>query len=104
MNVPAGSYLFKIGIFICVSAAVYNVQSIIILFIIINISGDPDENVFIVQNGKVNVFVTNQEGISISLKIVKTGDSLTSLLSFADVLTVKPKMCTIYYSKIETVL
>ncbi|XP_065209623.1 neuropathy target esterase sws isoform X2 [Planococcus citri] len=65
MNVPAGSYLFKIG--------------------------DPDENVFIVQNGKINVFVTNQEGLSISLKIVKTGDSLTSLLSFADVLTGHPK-------------
>lgn len=52
------------------------------------ISGDPDENVFIVQSGKVNVFVTNQEGLSISLKIVQTGDSLISLLSFADVLTV----------------
>lgn len=52
------------------------------------ILGDPDENVFIVQKGKINVFVTNLEGISISLKIVKTGDSLTSLLSFADVLTV----------------
>ncbi|XKL67411.1 hypothetical protein PGB90_002902 [Kerria lacca] len=65
MNISAGSYLFKIG--------------------------DPDENVFIIQCGKINVFVTNQEGIVLSLKIVKTGDSLTSLLSFADVLTGHPK-------------
>lgn len=41
-----------------------------------------------VQNGKVNVFVNSNDGSTISLKIVKTGDSVTSLLSFTDVLTV----------------
>lgn len=50
--------------------------------------GDPDENVYVVQNGSVNVFVIGSEGEQISLKIVKTGDSVTSLLSFTDVLTV----------------
>ncbi|XP_021934168.1 neuropathy target esterase sws isoform X5 [Zootermopsis nevadensis] len=61
INLPAGSYLFKIG--------------------------DPDENVYVIQNGKVNVFITGSDGTAISLKCVKTGESVTSLLSFTDVLT-----------------
>ncbi|XP_046752586.1 neuropathy target esterase sws isoform X2 [Diprion similis] len=61
MNLPAGSYLFKIG--------------------------DPDVNVFIVQQGLVNVFIVGTDGAQISLKLVKTGESVTSLLSFTDVLT-----------------
>lgn len=61
MNLPAGSILFKIG--------------------------DPDENVFIVQQGLVNVYITGSDGSQISLKLVKTGESVTSLLSFTDVLT-----------------
>ncbi|XP_026288620.1 neuropathy target esterase sws isoform X3 [Frankliniella occidentalis] len=64
INLPAGSYLFKIG--------------------------DPDENVYIVQNGKVNVFITGQDGSVLTLKCVKTGESVTSLLSFTDVLTGHP--------------
>ncbi|XP_031338443.1 neuropathy target esterase sws-like isoform X1 [Photinus pyralis] len=64
MNVPAGSFLFKIG--------------------------EPDENVFIVQSGKVNVFITAVDGSILSLKMVKTGESVTSLLSFTDVLTGHP--------------
>lgn len=62
MNLHAGSYLFKVG--------------------------DPDENVFIVQNGLVSVNITSIDGSTIPLKLVKTGDSVTSLLSFTDVLTV----------------
>ncbi|XP_012243055.1 neuropathy target esterase sws isoform X3 [Bombus impatiens] len=61
MNLPAGSTLFKIG--------------------------DPDENLFIVQQGLVNVYITGPDGSQISLKLVKTGESVTSLLSFTDVLT-----------------
>lgn len=61
INLPAGSYLFKIG--------------------------DPDENVYVIQSGKVNVFITGADGSTISLKCVKTGESVTSLLSFTDVLT-----------------
>ncbi|XP_017770079.1 PREDICTED: neuropathy target esterase sws isoform X1 [Nicrophorus vespilloides] len=49
--------------------------------------GDQDENVYIVQNGKVNVYITNPDGSALSLKVVKTGESVTSLLSFIDVLT-----------------
>ena len=49
--------------------------------------GDPDENFHILQSGKLNVFITTHEGTS-SLKIVKPGESVTSLLSFTDVLTV----------------
>ncbi|KAK9498344.1 hypothetical protein O3M35_002998 [Rhynocoris fuscipes] len=64
LTLPAGSFLFKIG--------------------------DPDENFYVVQNGKVNVFVNSNDGSTISLKIVKTGDSVTSLLSFTDVLTGHP--------------
>lgn len=50
--------------------------------------GDPDENVYIVQSGRLNVFITTKDGTSLSLKIVKPGESVTSLLSFTDVLTV----------------
>ncbi|XP_044730911.1 neuropathy target esterase sws isoform X1 [Chrysoperla carnea] len=64
LNLPAGSYLFKIG--------------------------DADENVYVIQNGKVNVFITGPDGSSICLKVVKTGESVTSLLSFTDVLTGHP--------------
>ncbi|KAK0159924.1 hypothetical protein PV328_007384 [Microctonus aethiopoides] len=61
MNLSAGTPLFKIG--------------------------DPDENVFIVQQGLVNVYITGTDGTQIPLKYVKTGESVTSLLSFTDVLT-----------------
>ncbi|XP_026826275.1 neuropathy target esterase sws isoform X4 [Ooceraea biroi] len=61
IDLPAGSTLFKIG--------------------------DPDENLFIVQQGLVNVYITGSDGSQISLKVVKTGESVTSLLSFTDVLT-----------------
>ncbi|CAH1099649.1 unnamed protein product [Psylliodes chrysocephalus] len=60
VNVHAGAYLFRIG--------------------------DPDENVYIVQSGKLNVSITGNDG-SNTLKIVKPGESVTSLLSFTDVLT-----------------
>lgn len=59
MTVHAGTYLFKIG--------------------------DPDENIYILQNGKVQVFIT-MDGTTLPLKTVKTGESVASLLSFVDVL------------------
>jgi lysophospholipid hydrolase len=62
INVDAGAYLFRIG--------------------------DADENVYIVQSGKLNVFITSNDSTNLSLKIVKPGESVTSLLSFTDVLTV----------------
>lgn len=43
---------------------------------------------YVVQSGKINVFITGSDGSVLSLKIVKTGESVTSLLSFTDVLTV----------------
>ncbi|XP_064077018.1 neuropathy target esterase sws isoform X3 [Vanessa tameamea] len=61
LNLPAGSFLFKVG--------------------------DTDENVYVVQTGRVNVYITNHDGTSLSLKIVRAGESVTSLLSFTDVLT-----------------
>ncbi|XP_043274976.1 neuropathy target esterase sws isoform X1 [Venturia canescens] len=61
MNLAAGTALFKIG--------------------------DPDENVFIVQQGLVSVYITGSDSSQIALKLVKTGESVTSLLSFTDVLT-----------------
>ncbi|VVC39826.1 Hypothetical protein CINCED_3A007107 [Cinara cedri] len=60
LSVRAGSHLFKVG--------------------------DLDENVFIVQSGLVSVNITSIDGSIIPLKLVKTGDSVTSLLSLTDVL------------------
>lgn len=60
INLKAGEYLIKIG--------------------------DPDDSVFIVQSGQINVFLNNPDGSSISLKVVKKGETVTSLLSFIDVI------------------
>lgn len=56
-------------------------------------SGDTDENVYVVQTGRVNVYITNPDGSSLSLKVVRAGESVTSLLSFTDVLTVSGSLC-----------
>lgn len=48
--------------------------------------GDSDDSVFIVQSGQINVFLNNPDGSCISLKIVKKGETVTSLLSFVDVI------------------
>ncbi|XP_047104314.1 neuropathy target esterase sws isoform X3 [Schistocerca piceifrons] len=61
INVPAGSFLFKIG--------------------------NPDENVYIVQSGKLVVFTQEGNTPPVELKIVRPGETVTSLLSFTDVLT-----------------
>lgn len=50
--------------------------------------GDNDDSVFIVQSGLVNVNITNADGSTMALKSVRTGESVTSLLSFIDVLVV----------------
>ncbi|KAK9737814.1 Cyclic nucleotide-binding domain [Popillia japonica] len=64
VNLTAGSFLFKIA--------------------------DNDDTVYIVQSGKVNVFITGSDGSTLTLKIVKPGESVTSLLSFIDVLVGSP--------------
>lgn len=50
--------------------------------------GDADDSIFIVQSGMINVFLNNQDGSTIPLKCVKKGETVTSLLSFVDVLVV----------------
>lgn len=50
--------------------------------------GDPDDSLFIVQSGLLNVLINNADGSTLSLKLVKKGESVTSLLSFIDVLAV----------------
>lgn len=77
LNVNAGTNLFRIG-----KIMLFFINMFINLFI-----GDPDENVYIVQSGRLNVCITGSEGTN-TLKIVKPGESVTSLLSFTDVLTV----------------
>ena len=42
--------------------------------------------IFVVQSGRLEVSTTDKEGRSI-IKQVKAGESLTSLLSFIDILT-----------------
>ncbi|XP_036341421.1 neuropathy target esterase sws-like isoform X2 [Rhagoletis pomonella] len=51
---------------------------------------DSDDSVFIVQSGLVHVFISNADGSTLSLKTVKKGESVTSLLSFIDVLSGNP--------------
>jgi lysophospholipid hydrolase len=65
INVKAGEHLIKIG--------------------------DFDDSVFIVQTGLINVFLNNPDGSAIALKVVKKGETVTSLLSFIDVIVVSRK-------------
>ncbi|KAM7350594.1 patatin like phospholipase domain containing sws isoform 3-T3 [Cochliomyia hominivorax] len=51
---------------------------------------DADDSVFIVQSGQINVFISNADGSTLSLKTVRKGESVTSLLSFVDVLSGNP--------------
>ncbi|ODN06433.1 Neuropathy target esterase sws, partial [Orchesella cincta] len=64
-HISAGQYLFRVG--------------------------DADENFYVVQSGRLNVFITECDGTTITLKLVKEGDSIASLLSFTDVLTGHPQ-------------
>lgn len=65
ISVPANQFLFRVG--------------------------DPDENIFIVQSGKLNVYANEPNEAIQSLKHVKPGDSIMSLLSFLDHLSGKAK-------------
>lgn len=47
---------------------------------------DSDDSIFIVQSGVVNVYLNNPDGGSVHLKCVRKGETVTSLLSFIDVL------------------
>ncbi|XP_034123912.1 neuropathy target esterase sws isoform X4 [Drosophila guanche] len=51
---------------------------------------DPDDSVYIVQSGLINVYIMNADGSTLSLKTVRKGESVTSLLSFVDVLSGHP--------------
>ena len=51
--------------------------------------GDPDRFIFVVQSGQLNVTCSDQLGTDL-IKKVGAGESLTSLLSFIDVLTGHP--------------
>uniref|UniRef100_A0A8D9FGX7 Neuropathy target esterase sws n=2 Tax=Cacopsylla melanoneura TaxID=428564 RepID=A0A8D9FGX7_9HEMI len=73
INVSAGDYLFKIG--------------------------ELDENFFIVQSGAVNIFLATSTGANLSLRVVEPGDSVTSLLSFLEVLTDEPKEYKTIFAK-----
>ncbi|KRT79563.1 cNMP binding protein [Oryctes borbonicus] len=64
LNLSAGSFLFNLA--------------------------DNDDTIYIVQSGKLNVFITGNDGSSLTLKIVKPGESVASLLSFIDVLVGAP--------------
>lgn len=48
--------------------------------------GDEDDSIYIVQSGKLSVFISEADGIEYELKKVETGDMIASLLSVLDVL------------------
>lgn len=62
--IPAGTYLFKIG--------------------------DPDDSIYVIQSGTVNVYITEPDGKEFGVKQVNKGESIHSLLSILDVLTGHP--------------
>lgn len=52
--------------------------------------GDPDDSIYIVQDGKLQVFLTECDGTELVLKEVTNGDTIASLLSVLDVLSGHP--------------
>ncbi|XP_013380696.1 patatin-like phospholipase domain-containing protein 7, partial [Lingula anatina] len=52
--------------------------------------GESDDSIYVVQNGKIRVFITEQDGTEHTIKDVETGESIHSLLSILDVLTGHP--------------
>ena len=69
---------------LCRHTEIINLETNDLLFQI----GDIDNSVFIVQSGMLNVLINNADGSTLSLKLVQKGESVTSLLSFIDVLNV----------------
>lgn len=59
---------------------------------LIRLTGDPDTSIYIVQSGRLRVYITDCDGSSITLKEVKRGESVCSLLSFTDYLTGQPSV------------
>ncbi|CAG2166134.1 unnamed protein product [Oppiella nova] len=49
--------------------------------------GDPDDSIFIVQTGRLQVSITESDGNDLILKEVSVGESIASMLSVMDVLT-----------------
>ncbi|XP_055841817.1 neuropathy target esterase sws isoform X2 [Episyrphus balteatus] len=68
---------------LCKHTEILNLEPNDYLFTIAN----ADDSVFIVQSGCIHVFINNADGSTLSLKTVKKGESVTSLLSFVDVLS-----------------
>ncbi|XP_046644796.1 neuropathy target esterase sws-like isoform X3 [Daphnia pulicaria] len=54
--------------------------------------GDQDTNMYIVQSGRLRVYSTEADGSTITLKEVKGGEAICSLLSFTDYLTGQPSV------------
>ncbi|XP_022900031.2 neuropathy target esterase sws isoform X1 [Onthophagus taurus] len=48
--------------------------------------GDVDDNVYVIQSGKVNVYIMGADNAMLNLKICRPGDTIASLLSFIEVL------------------
>ncbi|GFY60412.1 neuropathy target esterase sws [Trichonephila inaurata madagascariensis] len=49
--------------------------------------GEPDDSIYVVQSGKLVVYVTENDGSELVLKEVAAGENITSLLSVMDALT-----------------
>ena len=54
------------------------------------VSGDPDDSIFVVQDGSMEIFI-QKDNRDILAKVVQPGESVTSLLSILDVLTGHPE-------------
>lgn len=49
--------------------------------------GEPDEWIYVVQDGRIDLLVLNDDGQEIPISEIRTGESIASLLSVLDVLT-----------------
>ncbi len=59
-------------------------EKIYIFFVV----GDPDDAIYVVESGKIHVFITDEKGNKHLIKECIEGNHVFSLLSVMDVLTV----------------
>ena len=64
LSIPSGQYLFRVG--------------------------DPDEYVHVLKSGRMDVHIVEEDNRTNTIKIVNQGETVSSLLSFIDVLTGYP--------------
>jgi len=61
-------------------------------------TGDPDEFVHVVEAGYMEVYIREADGRATRIKLIKEGETISSLLSFLDCMTGEDKNVLLCHS------